>query len=199
MIARLCGKIVVNEADHIVLDVQGVGYLVHLPVGCAGRLKPDTDGRVTLIIHTVVREDALQLYGFDSPRQKLFFNRLTSVSGVGPRTAMSVLSTLTVDEAVTAVASENAKAFTKVSGIGKKTAERLLLELRGIVDELGISQAADRHDSNLAAGMADDLRSALTNLGYKPSQIEEALENMAVDPDESQSIDRLIREALRVL
>lgn len=201
MIARLTGNIVDNAADHVVLDVNGVGYLVHLPVGCVGRLKPDEDGRVSIVIHTSVREDAIQLFGFADDRQKLFFNKVTSVSGVGPKTAMSVLSTLTVDEAVRAVANEDLTAFTRVSGIGKKTAERLLLELRGAVDELGISDQGSKVGSlsDVDDEIVDDLRSALLNLGYKPNAVDDAIEKMLPIAEDARSIEPLLRNALKLL
>jgi len=201
MIARLTGKIVDHAADHVVLDVRGVGYLVHLPVGCVGRLRPDDDGNVTVVIHTSVREDAIQLFGFADERQKLLFHKVTSVSGVGPKTAMSVLSTLSVDDAVRAVANEDLTAFTRVSGIGKKTAERLLLELRGVVDEIGIEKQGERVGSALDVDdeIVDDLRSALLNLGYKPAAVDDAIEKMLPIENEIESIEPLLRNALKLL
>jgi holliday junction DNA helicase RuvA len=142
MIAHLTGTLLLADLELIVLDVNGVGYEVHIPAGAAGRLKEDDRGQVALWIHTSVREDAIQLYGFARRDDRRLFRRLTSVNGVGPRTALATLSELSPSEVVRAVASDDIKTFTRVSGIGKKTAQRLILELKNKLDDLAVDATA---------------------------------------------------------
>src|SRR5580704_4568150 len=131
MIGRLTGKVIAQEADgSIVLDVGGVGYELAAPLGTLGRARIDDTGRVTLWVHTHVREDALALYGFADEGERAAFRALLGVSNVGPRIAVAVLGALPAADLSRAVARRDLSALTSVSGVGKKIAERLLLELR---------------------------------------------------------------------
>ncbi len=199
MIAQLIGNIVHTELDQLILDVNGVGYQVFTPIGAAARFNELDDGRCLVHVYTSVREDAIQLFGFPTTREKDVFMRLTSVSGVGPKLGLAVLSDLTVNELVVAVNTDDIAQLTRVSGVGKKTAQRLILEMKSkladIVPDAGSKTPAAASDDRLI----DDLRSALANLGYKPAQIEDVIDNMKPIPDDVNSIEPLIRNALRLL
>ena len=160
MIGRLAGKLVSKNPPQVLLDVQGVGYEVEVPMSTFYSL-PATGEPVTLLTHLVVREDAHVLYGFATPEERAAFRQLIRISGVGARTALSVLSGLSVAELGSAVAMQDAARLTKVPGIGKKTAERLLLELKGKIAE-GAAKPA--------AGTAGDVVNALVGLGYSEKE-----------------------------
>src|SRR5262249_8764442 len=139
MIGRLSGRVIEEGDGTTVLDVNGVGYELVTPLGTIGRARPDGEGRVTLFVHTHVREDQLSLFGFASEGDRLAFRTLIGVSSVGPKTAIAVLSALPAHELGLAIARKELGKLTSISGIGKKTAERLLLELK---DKLTVLQAA---------------------------------------------------------
>jgi Holliday junction DNA helicase RuvA len=191
-----------------VLDVNGVGYEMVTPLGTVGRAKATPDGKVTLFIHTHVREDQLSLFGFASEGDRLAFRTLIGVSSVGPKTAIAVLSALPAHELGTAIARKELGKLTAISGIGKKTAERLLLELK---DKLEILQAAP--PSRAAAGgapinaaapptaHADVLARALVNMGYKSSEADRAIEHLRSTEDDidGKPLTDLIKQALAFL
>jgi len=160
MIGRLAGRLVAKHPPQVLLDVQGVGYEVEVPMSTFYSL-PATGDAVTLLTHLVVREDAHVLYGFATPEERGAFRQLIRISGVGARTALAVLSGLSVAELGSAVAMQDAARLTKVPGIGKKTAERLLLELKGKIAE-GAAKPA--------AGTASDVVNALVGLGYSEKE-----------------------------
>ncbi|MFU8803236.1 MAG: Holliday junction branch migration protein RuvA [Bradymonadaceae bacterium] len=197
MIAYLTGRILSFTADTLILDVGGVGYLVHIPMGTSGRLKPDDEGRVSLHVHTSVREDAITLFGFHSTEVKALYTKLISVNGVGPKLALSVLSELSPAEIVRAVLSNDVKEFTRVSGVGKKTAQRLILELKTSLDDIALDEISPAQSRTL--GPYDDLRSALLNLGYNPAMVDVTVEKMAQSPPASLEVESLLREALKML
>jgi Holliday junction DNA helicase RuvA len=160
LIGRLAGKLVSKNPPQVLLDVQGVGNEVEVPMSTFYSL-PATGEPVTLLTHLVVREDAHVLYGFATPEERAAFRQLIRISGVGARTALSVLSGLSVAELASAVAMQDAARLTKVPGIGKKTAERLLLELKGKLAE---------GSARPAAGTAGDVVNALVGLGYSEKE-----------------------------
>src|SRR5580658_3896309 len=172
MIGRLTGvPLEDDESGALVVDVNGVGYELLVPQGTVGRAKREPDGRATLHVHTHVREDQLTLFGFASPSERLAFRTLIAISNVGPKTALSVLSALPAAELARAIAAKDVKRLTDVPGIGKKTAERLVLELR---DKLAIlSTGAEETSAAPVKGPArastprDALLSALVNMGYR--------------------------------
>ncbi len=206
MIGRLVGALAEEEADGtLVLDVAGVGYEVAAPLGTAGRLRASSpSGPHTLYIHTNVREDALELFGFATRHDRDVFRAVISVSGVGPRTALSVLSALPGGELARVIARKEMARLTAVSGIGKKTAERLLLELRDKLPSApaGPSPLLDAARAPAAAGDAPDTRgllvSALTRMGYKPAEAERAAAELD-DQLDALSLSDAVREALRLL
>lgn len=201
MIARLTGKLHELALDEVVIDVGGVGYHVHVPIGTSQRATRDEDGNVSLTVYTAVREDAIQLFGFASEREKTVYRKLISVSGVGPRIGLNVLSGLSVEEIVAAVRAEDYRPLTQVNGIGKKTAQRLLLELRTAFDDLPVAPDARAGQSApVPEGTAiDDVRSALMNLGYQPNVVENVIERLAPLADDEEPAEALVRKALKLL
>jgi Holliday junction DNA helicase RuvA len=173
MIGYLQGHLLRTTPERLLLDVQGVGYEVHIPLSTFYEIERRAAGeRVALFIHTQVREDDISLFGFWTEREKLLFERLIGVSGIGPRLARVVLSGMPPDDLLAAIASGDLGRLSSIPGVGKKTAERMVLELREKMREL----AADLPETPAAAGPADqDVVSALVNLGYKSSQAERAV------------------------
>lgn len=199
MIARLTGHITDEALDHFVVDVNGVGYLVHCPIGTAQRAKRLEDGRSTLIIHTVVREDAFLLYGFANQTEREIFLKIIAISGVGPKLASAILSDMDVNEILQTVQSENVQRLTKVSGVGKKTAQRLILELKGSLQNWAPEEAVAPKPKAAAPRLEDDLKSALLNLGYKPLLVDDVVDKLSPIPEDMNSIEPLIRQALKLL
>ena len=185
----------------ILLDVGGGGYEILVPIGSLGRADKDEQGRTTLIIHTHVREDALTLFGFATSTDRLVFRTLVGISGVGPKTAVGVLSALSTEELAGAIAREDTKLLTSVPGIGKKTAERLLLELR---DKVAIKDIASEVKSSVNGSLKpqsskrDLLLGALVNMGYKDAQAQRAISSLGEIVDTA-DLPVLIRESLALL
>ena len=210
MIARLTGRLVDRTPERIVVDVQGVGYEVRVPLSTYGALPADGEV-VELLIHTHVREDSLALFGFATARERALFEKMISVSGVGPKIAMALLSGLTPAELAEAIRSGSAVTLCRIPGVGRKTAERLVVDLRDKVDSTSESAwrgraAGDRSAPEGERPLLEDVFSALVNLGYSQRQAEEAVEHArrsaGVDPGpggEGARFDGLFREALRVL
>jgi len=188
MIGRLTGTLLEKLPPTICLDVQGVGYEIDVPMSTLYDL-PEAGGRVTLYTHLAIREDAHVLYGFLRNEERMVFRALIKVSGVGARTALAVLSGMSVQELSSAVSRQETARLTRVPGIGKKTAERLLLELRGKLGaDLG-SPAGTLHSQQ------DDIIHALLALGYSNNEVQTALKKL---PDEV-GVSEGIRLALQAL
>lgn len=173
MIGYLQGRILSKDPERVVLDVGGVGYEVHVPVSTyyeIERQQAKGDGPVALHIHTHVREDTLALFGFWSEREKFLFEKLIGVSGIGPKLARVALSGMSPQELIGALTRKDAKALATIPGVGKKTAERMALELSDKVADLaeGLPEGAPTTGG-------EDVVSALVNLGYKSSQAEKAV------------------------
>ncbi|HSD21738.1 MAG TPA: Holliday junction branch migration protein RuvA [Anaeromyxobacter sp.] len=195
MIARLAGKVAEKGADHVVLDVGGVGYLVHLSAVTLSSLPPQ-GGDVALRTFTNVRQDAIELFGFATEDEEAVFRALIDVKGVGPRAAQNILSGIDARELAQAVAGGDVARLTKVPGIGKKTAERLVVELK---EKLALlARAAGPGKARPGAGVLEQLRQALVNLGYKPPQADAAADALR-DGAEGKRLDELLREALKRL
>lgn len=201
MIAHLTGRVISDKLDTIILDVHGVGYRVHVPVGTLGRVKPDAEGRVSLFTYTSVRADAILLFGFANEDIYTLFTKLITVTGVGPKLALAILSGLSPLEFVTAVHTNSVAQLTSISGIGKKTAQRLILELKNSLDDIDLGDISPPAAQNTTGTITDDLRSALLNLGYPPAAVDSTIEKVLADttPDENQPIEALLRSALKVL
>ncbi len=194
MIARLRGVVLEKSLQDAVVDVHGVGYRVALSLLSLARLPPEGQP-AELRIHTVVREDAIELVGFLSAEEEEMFHLLTSVSHVGPRLALAVLSGLEVPDLAEALSRGDLGRLTRIHGVGKKTAERLVLELRDKAKAL----AAGARSVEGTAGARRDLVSALENLGYRPSDAEQVADAVAGRLGAEAPFEALFREALRTL
>ena len=197
MIGWLAGKVVQAAPDRLLLDVGGVGYLVAIPLSTYYEIQKAPAGEpLRLFIHTHVREDALALYGFWSEREKELFERLIAVSGIGPRLAQVVLSGMAPDELIAALAAGDVARLVRIPGVGKKTAERMVVELRDKLQVLAAQLPAARVTEGV--GTDDDLVAALVNLGYKPSLAEGAVGAARKEAPEA-AFHELLRLALRRL
>jgi Holliday junction DNA helicase RuvA len=195
VIASLSGVLAEKSGEEAVVDVNGVGYRVFVSLRSMARL-PAEGERVRLRVRTVVREDALDLYGFSSVAEEELFLLLTSVSHVGPKLAMTVLSGMEPGELAGAIAAGDLARLTRLHGVGKKTAERLVVELKDKVGALATAPSAPA-PTQKPTGQRADLVGALVNLGYKPAQAEAAAERAEEAAGPGASLDVLIREALR--
>lgn len=194
MIAHLRGKLLSKHPNQAIVETAGVGYDVTISVPTFSDM-PAVGSEVALYIHTHVREDALALYGFLRPSEKLLFERLITVSGIGPKLAITILSGMAADEMVGAIRGNDIAKLTRIPGIGKKTAERMVLELR---DKLPESSAASAPAVPAMNAMEEDVLSALVNLGYQRAAAEKAL-GASTKNSKSGSFDVLFREALAAL
>ena len=198
MIAMLTGQIAHKSPDHVILDVHGVGYRVMIPFSTYYELPEE--GVATLHIHTSVREDAIQLYGFRTRTEKSFFQLLISVSGIGPKLARDILSNIQPAPLASALIQGDLHKLSTIPGIGKKTAERLVLELKDKVGKLDsgvIQQTEGNTASTAAAGVKDDVTSALLNLGYKEQQVRKVL--MEVECSTTATVEEVLKQALKIL
>jgi len=191
VIARIEGVLVEKTPEAVVLDVKGVGYEVRVPLSAFLEL-PDVGKTVSLRVHTYVREDALHLYGFRTDAERAGFRLLLGTSGVGPRLALALLSGIPVAKLVAAVRSGDVAALRGVPGVGNKTAQRILVELRDKVDKLDVPETAALDDDVEAATV-----SALLNLGYPRSQAEKVVRAALERLGERPALEDLVREALR--
>jgi holliday junction DNA helicase RuvA len=199
MIAFLTGRLAFKAPTHLTLDVQGVGYEVHIPLSTYYAL-PNLDEVTALNIHTHLREDAIQLFGFLSQSEKESFLLLTTVSGIGPKLALSVLSSLPVTELVHAIQTEDVEKLATVPGIGKKSAGRIALELKDKVDKIQTGPArASASEPPGFDGPYEDALSALVNLGYRPQDAREALKRVTKAAACPIVLKDLIREGLKEL
>ncbi len=201
MIAFLTGKILEKHANAVIVDVGGVGYEVSIPLSTFYELGEVGDD-VSLRIFTYVREDTLQLFGFKTIRERDLYLKLISVQGVGAKSGITMLSGMSADEIIAAIRTDNLAKLTAIPGVGKKTAERLVIELRDKVAELASGVSADTSMSAGSAiggeGVMDDALSALINLGYKKDAAEKALQSAIKDGTEL-NVQKLLRAALQRL
>jgi len=191
MIAHLRGKLLAKHPNQVIVETSGVGYDVTITVPTFSDL-PETGTEVALHIHTHVREDALALYGFLRSSEKLLFEKLITVSGIGPKLAITILSGMPVDEMVRSIRGNDVARLTRIPGIGKKTAERMVLELRDKLPEAG--PAATPMATPLSP-IEDDVLSALLNLGYQRPAAEKALTAVSHDGS-AKSFDQMFRAVL---
>ncbi len=196
MIARLTGQLIEKQATRLVVDVRGVGYEVHVPLSTFYRL-PEPGGEVTLRVHTHVREDTLALFGFATALEQQLFERLIAISGIGPRLALSVLSGIDPADLVRAVQAGDVGRLTRIPGVGKKTAERIGLELKDRLKQLWAAEfAAAAGGGTGETTLRADLLSALLNLGYHRASAEKAVDAALEMPGE-RTFERLLKDALR--
>jgi holliday junction DNA helicase RuvA len=194
VIAHLTGTLHEKQLQRLIVDVGGVGYDVLVPLSTMYAIG-DPGSRVTLRIYTHVREDALQLFGFATTLEQSLFERLISVSGIGPKVALSVLSGIEPVELTRAIRSSDFVRLTRIPGVGKKTAERIVLELKDRLPETG---AAEPQPPGPGDDVRDDLLSALTNLGYQRASIEKTVDKVLAAA-EDRSFEPLLRATLKLL
>ncbi|MDQ3800935.1 MAG: Holliday junction branch migration protein RuvA [Acidobacteriota bacterium] len=207
MIAYLSGKLLEKQATSVIIEVGGVGYEVTIPLSTFYELGEE-GADVSLRIYTHVREDALQLFGFKTERERQLYLKLISVQGIGAKSGISMLSGMSAEEIVTAIRTDNLARLTSIPGVGRKTAERLVIELRDKLNEFTAQSALERAASAGAAGapqaeapadaVYDDALSALLNLGYQRSAAEKALKQAIKDGTEI-SVQKLLRKSLQLL
>ena len=203
MIAYLKGKLLEKEANTVIVDVGGVGYEVMIPLSTFYELG-EVGEDIELRIFTHVREDALQLFGFKTLRERELYLKLISVQGIGAKSGISMLSGMSADEIIVAVRTDNLARLTSIPGVGKKTAERLVIELRDKLNDL-TSGATQQQLTSGSGGVSvsvdavyDDALSALTNLGYQRNAAEKALKQAVQDGTEM-SVQKLLRKSLQLL
>src|SRR5437660_3111688 len=191
MIAHLRGKPIARHPNQVIVDAMGVGYDVTISVPTFSEL-PVAGSEVSLHIHTHVREDQIALYGFLRPEEKHLFEKLISVSGIGPKLAITILSGMPADEMTSAIRGNDVARLTKIPGIGRKTAERMVLELRDKLAPAGTDQV---HVMPSLSAVQEDVLSALMNLGYQRATAEKALGSV----EKNGSFDAMFRDALSLM
>jgi Holliday junction DNA helicase RuvA len=197
LIALLTGKVAFKSPAFIIMDVNGVGYRVQIPFSTYFDL-PDEGGTVTLNIYTHVKEDSISLFGFRTPAEKNFFQLLISISGIGPKMGKDILSNIQVEDLGQAIVRGDLARLSAIPGIGRKTAERLVLELKEKVLKLDVSlPAVEGSAPSLSPGLKDDVASALVNLGYKEAIVNKALAEIKIPPDAS--METVLKQALKLL
>jgi holliday junction DNA helicase RuvA len=195
MIGQLRGRLAEKRPNQVLVDVGGVGYIVAVPLSTYAALG-ELHTEVTLLIHTHVREDALALYGFVSAREKHFFEMLLSASGVGPSLALKILSGMSVEELVPAIRGSDLTRLTKIPGVGRKTAERMVVELKDRLD--AVTLETQRPTVASPAGVEADVISALVNLGYEARAAETAV-GEAKRASGTTNFEKLLRATLQAL
>ncbi len=198
MIAHLRGKLLAKRANHVIVDAGGVGYGIFIPVSTFYELG-DTGSEAALHIYTHIREDTLALYGFRTEKEKSLFEKLISVSGVGPKLAITILSGLELEELIPAIQKSKVEKLVHIPGVGKKTAERLILELKDKLGEIALAEAGKEEAvAPVHGGVEEDVLSALVNLGYARPTAENALREAKSD-GAGEDLESLLRGSLRVL
>lgn len=204
MIGQLTGTLIAKQPPEILIDVHGVGYEVQMPMTCLYEL-PDIGEQVKVITHFVVREDAQLLYGFNTFAERMLFRQLIKAQGVGPKLALTIMSGMTAHQFVHAVTHDDVSTLVKLPGVGRKTAERLVVEMRDRLKNWGAATPAtdaapidfgDMNPTISASSPRDDALSALLALGYKPAQAEKAVAAALKAEPEAPS-EALIRFALK--
>jgi Holliday junction DNA helicase RuvA len=197
MIAALTGKLRRKSSDSLIVDVAGVGYQVSLPLSTYSHL-PEDGEEVTLHIHTHLREDSLSLFGFLTEAEKNMFLLLMGVSGIGPKLALAVLSSFSVPDLVHAIKTSDDSRLCTIPGIGKKTAARMVLELKDKMPVLPTPASSFRDRDQTASEDMEDAISALVNLGYKKQPAEDVIKKIRTNHP-GLSLEELIREGLNIL
>jgi Holliday junction DNA helicase RuvA len=195
VIAHLTGQLLEKHLQRLVIQVGGVGYEVHVPLSTLYAVG-DPGSAVSLHVHTHVREDAIQLFGFAAPLEMTLFERLIGISGIGPKVALAVLSGIEPAELVRAIRGADLARLTSIPGVGKKTAERIVIELR---DRLPPGLAPDAGMPASARDVRDDVLSALANLGYQRAAAERAIDRVIGQQKSADEFEPLLREVLKEL
>ena len=197
MIAHLIGKLIYKSPDHSIVDANGIGYKIFTPLSTYYVL-PKTGESVTLHIHTRVREDELKLFGFLTEEEQTIFEKLITINKVGPKLALGILSGMSPENLLTAIMSNDAARLSAIPGVGKKTAERLTLEMKDKLSDLTFVME-HQQDTEVPEGPYEDALSALVNLGYKKPQAEKSLKSAYNKIGKDGSLEDLIKESLNNL
>lgn len=201
MIGRITGSIANREADgSVVIDVHGVGYEVFVPAGAAGRVESEPGQPISLHIHTHVREDAITLFGFATAEDRAAFRALLKVSSIGPKLALAIIGVMNASELQDAVARQDKTAFKGISGVGRKTVERILVDLRDKLDfaSTGKTGVRLRAVPSGSSSPSEAVVGALVNMGYKRSEAEAAV-GSAIHASSDENVEGLLRAALSAL
>jgi holliday junction DNA helicase RuvA len=200
MIALISGKIAYKGISHIVVDTQGVGYRIFIPLTTFYEL-PEEGQTVTLQVHTHVKQDAILLFGFYTIQERELFQLMLSVSGIGPKMAMNILSGISAHELLQAISSGNLGKLISIPGVGKKMAERLILELKEKVIKKMMAENIPAGDVAAKATevLREDVLSALVNLGYKSNVAKDAVDRVLQDSGEALAMDQLLKKTLKIL
>ena len=199
MIARISGTLVHKSPAYLIVDAHGVGYRIFIPLTTFYDI-PDLGQPVTLNVHTQVKQDAINLFGFYTSEEREIFQLLLSVNGIGPKLALNVLSGIAAGELIKALSEGNLKRLVSIPGVGKKMAERIVLELRDKALKLWDQEAVPRVRADLPeADLREDALSALMNLGYKSPVASDALDNVVRQFPAGLTLDLLLKNALKVL
>jgi Holliday junction DNA helicase RuvA len=200
MIALISGKIVYKGISHVIVDVQGVGYRIFIPLTTFYEL-PETGQTITLHVHTNVKQDAINLFGFYTIQERDLFQLMISVNGIGPKMSMNILSGISAQELLRAISGGNVGKLVNIPGVGKKMAERLILELKEkVIKKMMLEEtpaADDQHKANEI--IMEDALSALVNLGYKSNVAKDALDKALRSSDEEIGMDTLLKKTLKIL
>ena len=197
MIAHLSGKLLNKQPNQVIVDVNGVGYEVQIPLSTFYEIG-EIGSLVQLRIYTHVREDTIALFGFKSAKEKLMFEQVTSISGIGPKLGITILSGMPVDDLVGAIRQSNLARLTSIPGIGKKTAERLVVELRDKLIKVGATIPGESTAPS-ASQHQEDVISALVNLGYAKPSAEKAVQAIVSSSTSEPPFEEMLRTALRQL
>ena len=199
MIAHIRGSLVVKGVEYVVVDVQGVGYQVFIPLSTYYTL-PELQEQTQLLTTLYVREDVMRLYGFATREEQDLFALLTSVSSIGPRLALNMLSSLAASDLKRAIAQESQTTLQGIPGVGRKTAERVILELKDKVSLLDVGMPTEPQPATLLDDQSvGDVVSALLNLGYKRAEAEKAVRTVKDQQDGEAALEMLLKDSLRLL
>jgi Holliday junction DNA helicase RuvA len=200
MIALISGKIVYKGISHVIVDVQGVGYRIFIPLTTFYEL-PEAGQIITLHVHTNVKQDAINLFGFYTVQERDLFQLMISVSGIGPKMSMNILSGISAQELLRAISSGNVGKLVNIPGVGKKMAERLILELKEkVIKKMMMEKMPAADDQHQAREIIiEDVLSALVNLGYKSNVAGDALDKVLQTSEEELGMDQLLKKTLKIL
>ncbi len=200
MIARINGMLIDKSTSQVVVEASGVGYLIFIPLSTYYEL-PEENNPIKLNIHTSLKQDSISLFGFATLAERDIFQVLLAVSGIGPKLALNILSGISVDDMIRAIRDRDLRRLTNVPGVGKKTAERMVLELRDKVIKLGL-EGAHRKPQEMSSQdgeFRDDAISALVNLGYRHQAAQEVVDSVLAKAAEPLSMDSLLKQSLKLL
>lgn len=200
MIALISGKIVYKGISHVVIDAHGVGYRIFIPLTTFYEL-PEAGQTITLHVHTHVKQDAINLFGFYTVQERDLFQLMLSVSGIGPKMSMNILSGISVPEMLRAISGGDIRKLISIPGLGKKLAERLILELKEKVIKKMMAEEVPAIDNQQKINgiIREDVLSALINLGYKSNIAQDALDKVLYTSAKELAMDQLLKKTLKIL